>query len=482
MTPKYKLIYTPISLFQRTQLARDIVAIDPEHIKIPAIDDINLAAELREDLEAYILISTDHLSTLFPKIQKKFTKLSPTILGDVPEHIQKLFEKTAHETHQLKIVIGNQYQIASGPLKNLIGIAMERNKDEVILKVPILREVKKITSSVNNLKVPTNPIPKTRRESSMIVKGKALVIDGHNALYRSVYGKSNIYNAHGRFVGGCHGVFHILIKLKHLFPEYELFMCFDGFDQSKVELFPEYKAQRVKSDRLKAAIEDNLKWCISMSKAIGAQTHHHPKIEGDDTIGSLVSNLHQYHQYTDIIIYSRDHDLYQLLSEAHPKIDIYQPNTTFRDSPKYITHQMISEEYSGMHPRKIPILKAIMGDDSDNIKSCNTLLKTKFPETSFPIFTTKEALAICNQAEDNEEALNLMSEHPHLQLIHDELRVNLKITTINTEALNPRETDPIKNKIEPNTEALAKLLQEAALFRDLENIEKNEKILQGVWQ
>lgn len=127
----------------------------------------------------------------------------------------------------------------------------------------------------------------------------------------------------------------------------------DRVPKRKLEAFPLYKSNR---DRDPAAIDPRpaaKAWLVANGYT---QFCHSPDNEADDAIATVVAQ-------TDIpaVIVSSDKDLWQLYSE-NCNVDIYRTTVG-----KFVTADMIKEEFGIIHARQIPIHKALWGDTSDAI-------------------------------------------------------------------------------------------------------------------
>jgi len=95
-----------------------------------------------------------------------------------------------------------------------------------------------------------------------------------------------------------------------------------------------------------------------------------PDVEADDVVGYLVKMFYE----DEKVIVSNDKDFYQLVSD---KVSVFSPTKKM-----FMTDKVIYETF-GIHPNNFALARALVGDESDNIKGIKgigfkTLIK-KFP-------------------------------------------------------------------------------------------------------
>lgn len=137
---------------------------------------------------------------------------------------------------------------------------------------------------------------------------------------------------------------------------------------------PEYKATR------KPALDESFRFfrkaCGDLVEDFGCKMISRDGAEADDVIASIVAKhchkcdckvrcancKHMAAYTTDIVIFSNDRDLNQLL--AYDRVTIYRhPDTLY-------TREEFIEEY-GFDPKYFTIYKSLIGDKSDNIQGCD---------------------------------------------------------------------------------------------------------------
>lgn len=148
----------------------------------------------------------------------------------------------------------------------------------------------------------------------------------------------------------------ILLKILHTkTPDY-LLVCFDAKRSSlfRTELYPEYKATRGGNEGL-----DDLFVQVSrikqILKVIGVPVFKVNRFEADDLIAGAVN---RFKNDVECVMVSRDRDLDQLFERD--RVSMFDPMTdTFRTVDDL--------EQQGYSAADVPLLKALTGDNGDNI-------------------------------------------------------------------------------------------------------------------
>lgn len=195
------------------------------------------------------------------------------------------------------------------------------------------------------------------------VRHKLLIIDGHNFLFRYFWGMPRtIFSSDGQPIHGAFGFIASLIKhLRRFEPDYVV-VCFDAQTTSeRTELLPAYKANRIKAFEPGSA--DNpfsqLEAVQSALQYMEIPSVELPYIEADDVIGSYTFAAQE--RGNVVIIASSDKDYIQLVNDS---TSVFNK----RGEKEFIfTPEKVREEFH-IEPTQYIDYKALMGDQSDNIK------------------------------------------------------------------------------------------------------------------
>ena len=180
------------------------------------------------------------------------------------------------------------------------------------------------------------------------------LIDGHNVLYRTFFGLPRLSAPDGSPTNVVLGTARILLKILREEKPFAIAAVFDSPGTTpRHELFPEYKANRLKVPEELLAQVPVVKEVVD---ALGVPRIEVPGAEADDIIGTL-SRLAE-ERGMEVVIISSDKDLYQLVSK---KVRI-------RDGLKERTVgvEQVRETF-GVGPERVAELLALAGDPSDNI-------------------------------------------------------------------------------------------------------------------
>ena len=483
---KYLLIYVSISFKNNISFLKKLKK--EFGFEIPYIDLPCLSEDLKKILDSYIYLEESLYSkNIFSILYTKYKQVSFTDLGFVAgSEVYNLINNCVSEVLN-SIKIGGYYKIIKHPLKNLIIKVVQIEGNFVIGEYKVLNEIRRIKVSIANICFFENVylVEQDSQFRNYLDLGrkmninKAIIIDGHNILFRSMYGYDKLYTAKDHiFVGGAFGVYFSILKLKELFPEYEIHLVFDGYDKIKFETNPEYKSNRLKlSDKFKEAFRNNMRWIKSFAYHLGFNVYHLKDSEGDDVIGSIARFLENKLNYDNVLIYSLDKDFYTLVTD---KVNIYTPRVEFRGSAKRIDMGVALKEFGVNRVDKINWAKSLGGDKSDCIIPVNIF---NFDSNIKHSRVKKQHyLPIINESNTFMEVKEKLRKIKKFKTFINSGRMdaNYKLLTIKTDIFNNR-IDLSEFTGVCNYGEAEKLLEEFAFFKELEMFERNYRILRGVW-
>ena len=203
----------------------------------------------------------------------------------------------------------------------------------------------------------------TKKTVTNKLKGKLLVIDGHNLLHRSFHKFANMRTREGRPTGAIFGFFKSLTPLLYKYKPSRVIVVFDGDSRSKFryKLHGEYKAGRVKLGGEKQSMMKQLKAIKKILKYLGIDCINDRKLvndwEADDYITYLVMNS----PFKKNVILSSDKDFNQLLDN---NTVIYNPNPKIS---QLVTVENVLSLFGYEASQTVDYL-TLLGDVSDNIK------------------------------------------------------------------------------------------------------------------
>lgn len=301
-----------------------------------------------------------------------------------------------------------------------------------------------------------------------------LIIDAMNMLIRS-FSLLKAMNPTGTHIGGLVGFLRSLGYVTRIFDPTRVIVVWDGKGGSgnRQNIDPNYKAQRAtsrithwglydsKEEEMEALIgqlyrvQDYLE-CLPISQ-IGIE-----KLEADDIIAYLAIKASKANK--KITIVSSDKDFLQLVDK---NIQVYAP-------VKRVTYTVdnVVEEI-GVLPQNYNIVKALLGDHSDNLAGIKGLgIKTILSEwksfTYDPLASLQDVWDHCETQLEQEKPKKIFAK-----IIHnwDKVLTNYKLMDLHTSVLDEKEQDQIKETL---TQTVSKI--QSGLFLHLLEQDQIESI------
>jgi DNA polymerase-1 len=184
------------------------------------------------------------------------------------------------------------------------------------------------------------------------------LIDGYSLLYRAFYAlPQSIATTSGLPTNALYGFTSMVLKLLGDDEEVGIGVVWDaGKPQFRMEVFPEYKANRsTMPDELKSQL-DHLDEIL---EAMNIPAIRAEGFEADDVLATLSKHVPEDAQ---LKIVTGDQDAMQLVNG---KVKVLRTTRGVSETKEYGREEVI-EEY-GVTPEQIPDYKALVGDPSDNI-------------------------------------------------------------------------------------------------------------------
>ena len=187
---------------------------------------------------------------------------------------------------------------------------------------------------------------------------KLLIVDGNSVLNRAYYGvHTKLSTADGVPTNAVYGYTSILKKFMDSLCPDEVFCAFDRRAPTfRHLLFRGYKANRKKMPEDLAC---QLPLAMEVSEAIGCRVCTASGYEADDLLGSIAADAERKGD-SQISILTGDRDSLQLITDATTVI-LLRNNGETAYTPENFTSEF------GIPPCRLPDVKGLMGDSSDNI-------------------------------------------------------------------------------------------------------------------
>lgn len=184
---------------------------------------------------------------------------------------------------------------------------------------------------------------------------KFVIIDGNSLINRAFYGIPMLKSLSGEPVNAVYGFINMMLSVINSEKPKYLVCVFDaGKHTFRHNIYADYKGTR---GPMPEDLHSQLKVLKNLLKTMGILTIEQSEIEADDIIGSLTRKFNE-----EFILVSGDKDLLQLINN----------NTTVWLTQKGISNvlkvdEAVLKQEFGIKPYQVIELKAIMGDNSDNI-------------------------------------------------------------------------------------------------------------------
>lgn len=274
-----------------------------------------------------------------------------------------------------------------------------------------------------------------------------LIIDGMNTLIRS-FSLLKAMNPSGAHVGGLVGFLRSLGFVTRTFDPTRVVVIWDGKGGSgnRQNIDPNYKAQRAtsrithwglydsKEEETEALIgqlfrvQDYLE-CLPVHQIVME------KLEADDIMAYIAKRASKAGKKVTIV--SSDKDFLQLINKY---VEVYAPV-----KKKTYTLENVSEEI-GVLPQNYNIVKALLGDNSDNLQGVKGLgIKTILSEwkglIDNPSFTLQEVYDLCESKMGEKKIF--------AKIIHDWQRVetNYRLMNLHETVLDVKEIEHIEEEL-----------------------------------
>src|SRR5690348_3760357 len=192
------------------------------------------------------------------------------------------------------------------------------------------------------------------------------IVDGHGYIFRAHYGLMNasrgerkevrLSTSEGMPTGALYVFARMLLRLEEDNAPRRMAVVFDhkgGKRTFRAELYPEYKANRKEAPE---ELSVQMEYFPKIVQGLGWPCLAVPGVEADDVIATLVREARE--RGWEVVIYSADKDIMQMIGEGVTMIDALHQKT-------YTREEVIKK--MGVPPEQIPDFLALVGDTSDNI-------------------------------------------------------------------------------------------------------------------
>lgn len=183
---------------------------------------------------------------------------------------------------------------------------------------------------------------------------KLYLVDVSSMFFRAFFALPPLTNDKGLPTNALYGFLSMAIKLlREIKPDYIAF-CFDTKEPSfRLELYPEYKANRAE---MPEDLVPQVPYVKKLTSALGIPMLEQPGFEADDIIGTLTK--HGLDAGMEVVIVSCDKDFAQLVN---PRVSLYDTMKNTRFDVEGVKAKW------GVTPKQMRDYLSLVGDASDNV-------------------------------------------------------------------------------------------------------------------
>ena len=193
---------------------------------------------------------------------------------------------------------------------------------------------------------------------------KLLLVDGNSIINRAffaVIGRAPMTAPDGTPTGALNGFFNTLLSVNDEIDPDKICVLFDlKAPTFRHKMYPDYKAQR---KGMMPELSAQMPIAKEILDLIGIKRMEMEGYEADDLIGTL--SLLGANQGDKVFILSGDHDDFQLIDD---NVSVILPQSGKGKPPRVLFDREMFEETYKVKPEVFVYVKALMGDNSDNIK------------------------------------------------------------------------------------------------------------------
>jgi len=190
------------------------------------------------------------------------------------------------------------------------------------------------------------------------MSNKLVLIDGNSIIYRAFFALPLLNNDKGVYTNAVYGFTTMLLRILEEEKPTHMLVAFDaGKTTFRHETYKEYKGGRQKTPQ---ELSEQFPILKELLDAFHIPHYQLDNYEADDIIGTLATQGNE-HKW-DVTVISGDKDLLQLVSDS---ITVKLTRKGISEVDQYTPAYM--QETMEVSPEQIIDMKALMGDNSDNI-------------------------------------------------------------------------------------------------------------------
>lgn len=184
------------------------------------------------------------------------------------------------------------------------------------------------------------------------------VIDGNSLLFRAFYALPLLEAEKGVYTNAVYGFLSMLFKMIDQYRPTHVAVAFDTREPTfRHKAFDAYKAGRKETPQ---ELLDQFDLMRRVLDALGIRHYELPGYEADDILGTIAKRVQA--QGDEALLITGDRDSFQLIGPGVRVLFTRRGITQV----ELLDRQALFEQF-GVYPERVPDLKALMGDASDNI-------------------------------------------------------------------------------------------------------------------
>ena len=258
---------------------------------------------------------------------------------------------------------------------------------------------------------------------------RILLVDGNSIINRAffaVIGRAPMTAPDGTPTGAVNGFFNTILSVKDEYKPDNICVLFDlKVPTFRHKMSADYKATR---KGMPPELSQQMPVVKELLDLMGIKRMELATYEADDLIGTLSRQGEE--NGDEVFILSGDHDDFQLISD---KVKVILPQSGKGKPPRVLYDRELFIEENGVTPDVFVYVKALMGDNSDNIKGVDKV----GPKTAFKLIADYGDIdGVLANTDKMTPALRA-----NLDKSHELLELNIKLCTIDRHVPVPYNVD-----------------------------------------
>lgn len=285
--------------------------------------------------------------------------MGPSGISALPPKLESVREARDRTVHLARwcerggyLFLASRADVCFHRLPDLLTRLTSSRKDVGFLDLALLR-VRNLEVAARKLERALAQLPETME--NVVIDGMNLAMRVHHALSGGKF-----QDAQGRPTETIYGFLKNLSVFRKRFPTAKIHIAWEGSSARRRAVCSEYKANRPAPSPSVEGAFDQVAALKTLLPLLGVVQVHNPAEEADDVIGALVRGPLVGKRN---VIVSTDHDFLQLVTLTDI---LLVPKVANRAEVVYDGDKVV--EHYGVEASKMPELRALLGDSSDNLK------------------------------------------------------------------------------------------------------------------